>query len=202
MIDDARWQRAQAGELRFHQQPQWRDFARKLQLQYTALAGITSENVRGARVVDIGGGPESATLRLPVAAATVVDPLTFPDTDEQRYRAARVHRVFSAAEDFEPWAQWESWVPFDEVWCYNCLQHTRDPLLILSRLPRYASAAIRFFDWTGVPADEMHPHVLSDTMLRDALRATGWRADYELTGRWVTPDFQQGYYAAVWRPSP
>lgn len=108
----------------------------------------------GKSVLDIGGGPVSILLKcVNVENATVVDPCVYPKWTRDRYRSAGIKVVERPAEDYRPRTQ------FDEVWIYNCLQHTIDPEKIVRQARQYGEV-LRMFEWLETPACEGHPHTL------------------------------------------
>lgn len=194
---DAAWNDAQIGERDFHLTRPWREFARRLKAQYTSMIGIGSN--RSATVIDVGCGPDSRLLdHMNCRESVALDPLTFSGDAEEQYKVQKIPRVVMAAEDFKPWDTWERFSGWDEAWCYNCLQHTRDPWLVLKHLTRYARSTVRLFEWVDVPTDRLHLHVLTPDLLRSQFDSS-WSPQFEIEGRWVTPDFDQRFYAAVWR---
>lgn len=194
----ADWSRAQEGELRYHLTRAWRQHGLALHRTYTALIGIGESECAGKTVIDVGCGPHSSLLTVPVAGGSLaLDPLTFAEDDEARYAARGIRRAVSAAEDFRPWETPGARATWQEAWCYNCLQHTRDPALVLAHVARYAVERVRLFEWVDVPLDTLHLHRLRPETLRAPF--TGWARERELTGTWETPNFCQHFYAAVWR---
>lgn len=123
---------------------------------------------KGPRILDIGGGPVSMLLRLQGPfKGTVVDPQDVPDWVKARYASKGIRYVQSRAEDLA-----EDTKPYDEIWIYNCLQHTVDPQRIL----RWAvghSKLIRIFEWIDHPISIGHPHTLTKQMLNDELKGIG-----------------------------
>jgi hypothetical protein len=119
-------------------------------------------------VVDIGGGPVSMLLKtVNGGRLTVADPCGYPKWVRDRYRAHDVNYAQMAAEDF-------AGVGYDEAWIYNVLQHVRDPERVAAVAGRAARTA-RVFEWTGIPADDMHPHVLTPEALDEWFGCEGTR---------------------------
>lgn len=111
-------------------------------------------NLNGASVLDIGGGPYSLLLKCEnVGNATVVDPCDYPSWVNARYDAAKIERLKIKGEDLTAFMH----LKYDEVWLYNCLQHTEDPERIIANA-RKIGKIIRIFEWieTGVAAGHLH----------------------------------------------
>ena len=90
----------------------------------------TDFNMESRRILDVGSGPFSLLLRTkPWGGHVALDPLTFIEEAEHVYREHGIDRWFMAAEDL---ANIDN-PPFDEVWIYNCLQHTKSPQIILAK---------------------------------------------------------------------
>lgn len=113
----------------------------------------------GRSIVDLGGGPVSMLLKtVSGSRLTVVDPATYPSWVRQRYTAHHVKYVKRAAETFT------TDEVFDECWIYNVLQHVTDPGRVLD-VARRCARLVRVFEWTGIPADDLHPHTLQASLL-------------------------------------
>lgn len=137
---------------------------------YARLMGIPqlhfSFDAAGASVLDIGGGPVSMLLKtVNLKAGRVCDPLPYPEWTRARYAAKNIDVIMQGGEDIHE----EGW---DEVWMYNCLQHTTDPRLIIENAKR-AAKLIRIFEWVDIPAHDGHPHELTKPFLDECLGSPG-----------------------------
>lgn len=92
----------------------------------------------------------------------VVDPCAYPMWTGARYASVGIEVAQFAAEDYIPDQV------FDEVWCYNVLQHTADPEAIVMMM-RHAAKRIRIFEWIDFPPSPGHPHELKEATLRSWL---------------------------------
>jgi hypothetical protein len=112
------------------------------------------------RVIDIGGGPVSLLLKanFPVTGSLVVDPLPYPDWTAARY-ASKGISVYRMEGEAIVGLGWEL-SQFDEAWIYNCLQHVRDPALII-RNALSVAPVLRLFEWIDIPAHPGHPQCLT-----------------------------------------
>jgi len=123
-------------------------------------------DVAGKRVLDIGGGPTSLLLKATnLTEGKVVDPIAYPQWTVDRYASKNISVSVSLGEDIEE----EGW---DEVWMYNCLQHTVDPAKIIRNALR-AAPIFRIFEWVDVPAHEGHPHELTEVSLNEWIGQPG-----------------------------
>jgi hypothetical protein len=123
-------------------------------------------NANGKTVLDIGGGPVSMLLKTyNLKRGKVVDPLSYPAWTKARYRAKKIEVKLQNGEDITD-------TGWDEVWLYNCLQHTIDPAKIIANAKR-AAPTLRFFEWINVPAHEGHPHLLTREFLEDNIGMPG-----------------------------
>jgi hypothetical protein len=126
--------------------------------------GLTSKgyafDVQGRSILDIGGGPTSMMLKcLNLKEGLVVDPLNYPEWTRQRYAIKNISVIVAPGEDLDE----SGW---DEVWIYNCLQHTDDPRQIIENA-RAAAPVLRIFEWIDVPAHPGHPHELTEAKLNE-----------------------------------
>ncbi len=123
-------------------------------------------DAHGQTVLDIGGGPVSLLLKCHnVKKSTVVDPCAFPGWVRDRYDAAHICYWIGQAEQF-------AGTGYDEVWCYNCLQHVQNPQRVIERM-RSAGKLIRLFEWIDTPVSDGHPHALTEALLNQWLGGNG-----------------------------
>jgi hypothetical protein len=144
------------------------------QFVYGRLMGLRQTHygfdVVGKRVLDIGGGPSSLLLKaVNLSEGKVVDPIAYPQWTVDRYETKNISVSVSLGEDIEE----EGW---DEVWMYNCLQHTVDPEKIVQKALR-AAPIFRIFEWVDVPAHEGHPHKLTEVSLNEWIGQLGCTAN-------------------------
>jgi hypothetical protein len=140
------------------------------QFVYGRLMGLRQTHygfdVAGKRILDIGGGPSSLLLKaVNLSEGKVVDPIVYPQWTVDRYASKSISVSVSLGEDIEE----EGW---DEVWMYNCLQHTVDPAKIIRNALR-AAPIFRIFEWVDVPAHEGHPHELTEVSLNEWIGQPG-----------------------------
>jgi hypothetical protein len=184
------WVKAQKGELAFHvaERPGQRPLTvrraeeARMQRWYAGMLSIEVGTQRrprpphGPSVTDFGGGPASLLLQsVGWGRAIVVDPLTFTEADEERYRSSGILRSCARAEEY-------GGIATDESWCYNCLQHVVDWRVALHRIAETARQRIRLFEWVNVPTDKLHLHTLAADEIVGKLAALGFRDDWRVAG--------------------
>lgn len=124
-------------------------------------------DLEGKSVCDIGGGPYSLLLKaINHTNSIVVDPCDYPAWTTHRYMANKIAVIKLAAEDYTPVEV------FDEVWIYNCLQHTIDPQKIIENA-KEISKIIRIFEWVDNGVSIGHPHDLKEDKLNKWLGGVG-----------------------------
>lgn len=132
-------------------------------------------NLGGRSVIDIGGGPVSLLLKCAdFSWATVVDPAQWPAWVHSRYATAGIGYRQHEAETL-------ACAQADEAWIMNCLQHVRDPELVVQKAREHART-IRLFEWIDIPAYDGHPHALTKDTLEEWLGSPGFAADVNENG--------------------
>lgn len=154
------WKEAQAWEAAWHgkclntfgEEMKQLLYATKMGL-HTFHDGKSPYNIDmgGKSVLDVGGGPVSLLLKCTnLGKVKVVDPLLLPDWVKARYNAAGIAVRQIPAEEMRE----RGW---DEVWMYNVLQHTDDPVAVTSNLLE-AGRIVRMFEWIETGTNVGHPH--------------------------------------------
>lgn len=158
----------------------WSDCTRTLgeewkQIAYAKRMGLASFHdgkspfnfdLKGASVLDIGGGPCSILLKCVNVRGVVADPCKYPDWVNARYEAAGLVRYKIKGEDLPDHLR------FDEIWLYNCLQHTEDPEKIIANA-RKIGKIVRLFEWIETGTAPGHPHNLTEAWLNEQLGGEG-----------------------------
>jgi hypothetical protein len=115
-------------------------------------------DAHGKSVLDIGGGPTSMLLKCTnLLKGKVVDPITYPHWTLERYKYKDIEVLVDCAENINE-------TGWDEVWIYNCLQHTIDPQKIIDNAKKAASI-LRIVEWIDIPPHDGHPHELTKEKL-------------------------------------
>lgn len=123
-------------------------------------------DLEGKSVLDVGGGPVSLLLKcVNFELATVVDPLEFPNWVMARYALRGIEFSHKKGENLNA----EGW---DEVWLYNVLQHTEDPVQIIKQVLR-AGNLVRVFEWLDTAQNVGHPHSFTHEVLDSLLGGEG-----------------------------
>ena len=113
-------------------------------------------------VIDIGGGPVSMLLkRKNFLPSVVVDPLSYPKWTRDRYDSKAIEVWQVRGEDIDKIPDIRK---FDEVWIYNCLQHTDNPEKIIQNAKQKARV-LRIWEWINQPARLGHPQELKSDLL-------------------------------------
>lgn len=117
-------------------------------------------DLQGKSVIDIGGGPYSLLLKcVNFSKAVVVDPCDYPKWTKDRYEAVGIEVIKETGEK-------ELEIDADEIWIYNCLQHTINPQEIIANAKRHAKV-IRIFEWIDCGTSIGHPHELHEESLNE-----------------------------------
>ena len=137
---------------------------------YAKYMGLQREhfsfNVFGKTILDIGGGPTSMLLKAKnLKEGLVCDPLKYPEWTKLRYLEKNINVKAIRGEDIIE----EGW---DEVWIYNCLQHTDDPEKIIHNALK-AAKILRIFEWVDIPPHEGHPQMITKEFLDKCLSKNG-----------------------------
>lgn len=128
--------------------------------------------IQGRSVLDVGGGPVSLLLKATgFSVAVVADPLmdAYPDWVRARYKE---HHIASLSYPGEKLGREMDQQLFDEVWCYNVLQHVSNPALVVKNMIKLGRL-IRIFEWIDTPTNVGHPHSLKAHELDSWLNGEG-----------------------------
>jgi len=171
-IDKNEWELAQTWEKNWQGTAINRVFGELNQLQNIApKIGLNPSStfiidLKGASVLDIGGGSASILLKcINFSRAKVIDPLKYPDWVYARYDCARIEWEIKKGEDIDE-------TGYDEVWIYNCLQHCENPKKIIDNA-RNAGKLIRIYEYINIPICDGHIHTLKEEELNEWLGGYG-----------------------------
>jgi len=194
------WEKAQKLEGKFHANEKFRPNEKRKQRVYSMmldLAGYESE-IKGRRIIDVGSGPQPLLLDWAEEGkvhhqSAVLDPLTFSNLDEERFKKAGLRRFTCRLEDVFKHNPGE----FDEVWCYNVLQHVEDLNLCFENL-KSLGMIVRIWEWIDDEIDDLHLHQISVEGIKEAFK--DWEPVAELEGVWRQDSYQPAkFFSAVYR---
>lgn len=115
-------------------------------------------DLKGASVLDIGGGPTSILFKcINFQNSTVIDPLPMPKWVIDRYSIAGIKLIQQKGE--EPIKG-----VFDLIIGTNLLQHTENPVKVVNNVLQ-ASKIIKWFDWIETGISDGHIHNLHEKEL-------------------------------------
>jgi len=134
-----------------------------------------NEGVPDSSVLDIGCGPLSLLLRVPVKRGVALDPIHYGDLEEE-YDKKGIQRLVKRGEDLTV----EDGM-FDEAWIYNCLQHVEDPTKIIENALT-VSKVVRIFEWTHIKPYKGHLHELTPALLTEPFIKSKWHTLMTTTG--------------------
>jgi hypothetical protein len=118
------------------------------------------------KILDIGGGPTSMLLKcVNLYKGKVCDPIDYPLWTKLRYKAHNIDVEVIHGEDVSD-------TGYDEVWIYNCLQHTDDISKIITNAKR-AAPVLRIFEWINIPPHDGHPIMLTKELLDNLIGSSG-----------------------------
>lgn len=144
-------------------------YSRLMGLQFVNQDGHLVIDLQGKSIVDIGGGPTSVLLKcINFSYATVVDPCEYPEWTWMRYNSANIGVIALPGEEYTGFAN----PKVDEVWIYNCLQHTIDPEKIVQNAKKVGKV-LRIFEWIDEPTNAGHPHMLTESKLNEWIGQSG-----------------------------
>ena len=169
------WIKAQEWEKNWHDNCVNSYWEETKQIVYARKMGLVLESVDGKypvidlkekSVCDIGAGAYSLLLKtIHGSRLTAIDPCDYPEWTYERYKANNITFLKQQGED--PILE-----VFDEVWIYNCLQHTQNPQKIINNA-RSVSKIIRIFEWVENGISIGHPHNLTESELNVWLGGEG-----------------------------
>lgn len=149
---------------------------------------LRRDNPSLVTVIDIGGGPLSLTLNHALGHCLVVDPIKPPQKNLDEYRDRHIWFEQDLAESFIEGYDGE---PFDEVWMYNCLQHTIDPEFILNNLFKVGKV-LRISEPTLTPTNALHPHTFIPEWYHEKLM------EISDSGEWNRVNYDYPYVGGKW----
>lgn len=190
-IELDRWKQANVVEANhWHNIMASKDLAEKEEGYYrhADVMFLKTDNPTSISVVDIGGGPLSLTKHHSLARCLVIDPIDITQEYKDDYAKHNTKFIQDLAENF---LDGYSGPVFDEVWMYNCLQHTVDPSFIMENLWRVGKV-LRISEPTNTPINTAHPHTFTPEWYHDKLTSIS------TAGNWNRIDYDYPYVGGKW----
>lgn len=118
------------------------------------------------KVLDVGCGPYSMLLKSKAKKRAGIDPCNYPEWVKLRYKECGIEFLNIPAEEMK----------FDEVFSigllYNCLQHTKQPEVIISNMKKYCKV-IHVFEWLECGLSDGHIQNLTEEKMNNWLGGIG-----------------------------
>jgi hypothetical protein len=188
---DAVWAEAQIWEKNWWIRARDQHAAEITKNNFVSKMMFLHDGVPDKTVIDIGCGPLSLLLRLPVKQGTALDPLYFDDL-EAAYEKKGITRLVKCGEDLN-----SSDGHFDEAWIYNCLQHVKNPTKIIENAIA-VSDTVRIFEWTYIKPYTGHLHELTPESLSAPFSRAGWHKLMSTTGYLSHSGLNGNYFMAIY----
>lgn len=146
-------------------------YAKKMGL--TALSELGQYPVydlQNKNICDIGSGPYSLLIKSKnLGQCYAVDPCpSYPEWVSARYACKGINFLRIKGEDINP----EDFKDTEEVFIYNCLQHTDNPKQIIDNAKKIGKI-IRLFEWLETGVNEGHLHNLHENEMNEWLGGIG-----------------------------
>jgi len=134
-------------------------------------------DLKGASVLDIGGGATSLLLKcVNFHDSWVVDPLIskHPKWVIDRYKSLGIKSIDLKGEELDKAVDMLKWDTFDECLVYNVLEHCEDPKKVIDNAKKLGKI-VRLFEWidTGVGVNSGHIHSFTEQQLNEWLGGQG-----------------------------
>lgn len=183
----SKWNKAQKWEEKwwnmvyintFHEEEKQIIYAKKMGLKIIRTPHTPYNfDIQNANILDIGGGPTSILLKaINRGKCKIVDPLMnlYPQWIRDRYKYASIDYENIKGENIIE-------INYDEVFIYNCLEHTENPEKIIQNA-RKAGKIIRIFEWIDTKTNEGHIHSLTENKLNIWLNGEGKVENFDRNG--------------------
>ena len=151
-ISKERWREAQTAEIQTAVYD--RENCYRATQNIFLYLGVNNDQ-RGKIIVEVGCGPFPAVLFCENVHAVTFEPLW----SKPEYCGGNTSWNQCAFEDFE------FSLVVDEAWIFNCLQHVRDPELVVAKAKKCAPM-VRFFEPVDYPTCIYHPHTFTEDDFR------------------------------------
>lgn len=168
------------------------DEERRKQRVYAAMMHMPEAvNLGDLSVLDVGAGPRSMLLNyFSTGRMVALDPIDYGGEVEMAYESWGVDYVISPAETMHFNKR------FDEVWCYNVLQHVMDPKQVMAKMAEYGGT-IRLFEWINIPPYQGHLHTITPELIKSCFPESEWTYEVWDVGEMHAAGLEGEFVAAV-----
>lgn len=156
-ITQERWDKAQIGEKKFHEQESLEksyEHYKNTFNYYFKYLDINNEDLKGKKILEIGPARCAGLLYCEnFGTSYIVEPTVYEGVQEyyDKKGIGIIRELFEDAELPE----------VDEVWMFNLMQHVKDPDVLIEKAKR-VSKVIRFFEPIDLPTNNEHPFTFSE----------------------------------------
>ena len=180
------WQVAQAGELEWHKENQWRADDDLFKRDTDALMrgfGFSEDDYK--TVIDVGAGPRLRS-RFFNAVITAIEPLA---EQYKQFSWCDLDNVYAVPiEEFIPDLQ------ADFVMCLNCLDHCKDFDKAIENMAKYAPKLFLSYDCGDNDPDPLHPLRLDEAISEATFAKHGLTVEKKSK----TDPYRKGYALNYW----
>ena len=167
-ITKQRWDEAQEVEITLHDSgPQIKEhYKRGYEIVFQLLGSKPTESaLSNMKILEVGPAFYPAVSFYQIKEKHVVEPLyhKFPDHIKEEFVAQKI-QVNETPMEHTSYKENE----FDEVWCFNLLQHVIDPAETLRKC-LHAGKVFRVFEPIDYPIEPSHPHAFTAEWFREQL---------------------------------
>lgn len=167
-ISKQRWEEAQELEITLHTSDPGTDahYKRGYEIVFNLLGSPPAvDGLSQMKILEVGPAFYPAVAFYPIRERHVVEPLfpKFPAHIKENFTKAGI-KVHTQPMEHTAFEENE----FDEVWCFNLLQHVIDPSETLKKC-LHAGKVLRVFEPIDYPIEPHHPHAFTAEWFREQL---------------------------------
>jgi hypothetical protein len=160
-ITKERWNQAQVGEKKFHEQEPMEQSYKHYENTfnyYFKYLGI-DKDLQGKTVIEIGPARCAGLLYCEnFGESYIMEPTVYEGVQEY-YDSKGINIIRELYEDCDS-------PDVDEIWMFNLMQHVQDPDALISKAKKHAKV-IRFFEPIDLGTNLEHPFTFSEADYRD-----------------------------------
>lgn len=161
-ITQQRWEQAQVGEKKFHEQEAMEksyEHYKNTFHYYFKYLGINSSDLEGKKIIEIGPARCAGLLYCENFGESYIIEPTVYDGVQKYYDDKGIGIIRELFEDCDP-------PQVDEIWMFNLMQHVKDPDALIEKAKKY-SKVIRFFEPIDLGTNLEHPFTFSEADYRN-----------------------------------